>query len=106
VKKAKLNQNLSREKDNVRDLEPEDSNYSLQPKQKSTINSYPKSLGNPDYLFFDSLKKILEENSFKNLIKLLHLYVEVIIKFMYYFFLYFCLSYCLYDTFVYNFLII
>ncbi len=75
VKKAKANQILIKEKE--REIEAEESNISIQHKQKNTTSTYSKSLGNPDYLFFDSLKKILEENIFKTLINLVHLYVEV-----------------------------
>jgi len=80
TKKAKISQNLprEREKDKERDYEQEDSNVSIQPKQKSMTSNYSKSNGNPDYLFFDSLKKILDESTFKVLINLLYFYVEVI----------------------------
>ncbi len=73
-----------REKDKEREFEQEDSNLSIQQKQKSMANNYTKSNGNPDYLFFDSLKKIMDESTFKVLIKLLHLYVEVQNKISYF----------------------
>jgi len=80
-----MNPNLlrEREKDKERDYEQEDSHNSIQQKQKTMTNNYSKSNGNPDYLFFDSLKKNMDENSYKVLNKLLHLYVEVEIQINY-----------------------
>jgi hypothetical protein len=77
-----MNPNLlrEREKDKERDYEQEDSNNSIQQKQKTMTNNYSKRNGNPDYLFFDSLKKTMDEISYKVLNKLLHLYVEVEIQ--------------------------
>lgn len=78
-----MNQNLlkEREKEKERDFDQEDS-ISMQTKQKTMQSNFSKSNGNPDYLFFDSLKKIMDESSYSVLIKLLHLYVEVTNKFI------------------------
>lgn len=48
-------------------------------KQKNNNNYIPhtKTNGNPDYMFFESLKNNINEKDFKTFIKLLHLYVEV-----------------------------
>ena len=60
----------------------EEKSIPLQPKHKNNNpvnNPFCKVNINPDYYFFESLKKFLDdEELYKNFLKLLNLYIEVI----------------------------
>ncbi len=46
-------------------------------KMRDNCSSPNKNQSNPEYLFFESLKNVFDDSTFKVLIKLLHLYNEV-----------------------------
>ena len=48
-------------------------------KFKESMGTPTKIQSSPEFLFFESLKNILDNSSFKSVIKLLYLYNEVII---------------------------
>lgn len=49
-------------------------------KLKENFSFTPKNQSNPEYLFFESLRNILDPYTYKNLIKLLHLYTEGVLN--------------------------
>ncbi len=46
-------------------------------KMKDVTSTPVKNQSNADYLFFENLKNVFDSNTFKIIIKLLHLYNEV-----------------------------